>query len=294
VVVSYFPHPPEITACTATGGTVTTTFSWKTGSTSPRTYTLRGWPQATDEPPPPRETELFQLWKSTDGSTWTREDTTLCGIFSRYDFSDGEWDGDSIWTITDAVDDGTYYYGVTSREWSGLESRNLSNVYTITVSSGSGTGSEDTVYPADPKDLDNPGTSDFYTSYNSSDSSYTRYFNVYAQDGSSPAIDQTNRIASISINEDRDGDGAYSWVDWLGKTDGTTEYVVTAVDYQGNESTGISGAAYTHKKSPATADGQYTIEWTWATFELKVIAKQIVPGGFGILIPSGNGKIITE
>jgi hypothetical protein len=35
---------------------------------------------------------------------------------------------------------------------------------------------------------------------------------------------------------------------------------VTAVDTQGNESE--VGASYTHKLSPATADGQYTLSWS--------------------------------
>ena len=61
-----------------------------------------------------------------------------------------------------------------------------------------------------------------------------RYYNIYAEDGLAPTADQTNRIASIAANACTGS--SCSWVDWLGNPNGTTEYVVTAVDYQGNES----------------------------------------------------------
>jgi len=66
-------------------------------------------------------------------------------------------------------------------------------------------------------------------------------------------------------------------VDWLGKTDGTTKYVITVVDTQGNESTGISLTA-THKKSPATADGQYTLEWDDVGYSSASISSISSPG----------------
>jgi len=276
IAVAYFPYPPEITACTATSGTVTTTFEWMLDST-PRSYTTRGWPHEDDDDPcPPRETEKFRLWRSSDKSTWTPITTTDAEIFTRYDFSDGTWDGNDYWTITDVPGDGTWYYAVTSVEWSGLESRTLSNIFEIVVSSGSGTGAEDTGYPASPGDLDNIATSDFYTSYNSANASkLKRYYNIYAEDGSSPSISQTNRVASISKNACSGGN--CSWVDWLGKTDGTTKYVITVVDTQGNESTGISLTA-THKKSPATADGQYTLEWDDVGYSSASISSISSPG----------------
>jgi len=259
VVIAEFPHPPEITTCSATNGVVTIRWDWRLSTTSPRGYTSRGWPnQDSDDPPPPREIKEFRLWRSTDKSTWEPITTVSYDIFSRYDFSDGTWSGDSYWEATDTPGDGTWYYAVTSIEWSGLESRTLSNIYTITVSDGSGTGSQDTVYPSSPGDLDDPGSSDFYTSYNSNYPELIRYYNIYAEDGSIPAINQQNRIASIPKGWCQSG--KCSWVDWLGNTSGTTQYVVTAVDTQGNESPALS-CTYTHKKSPATADGQYTIEW---------------------------------
>lgn len=262
VGIVYFPYPPEITSCSTTGSTVTVQFDWRHNQTNPRTYTTRGWPdENTDDPCPPRETQKFRLWRSMDKSTWITVGTINANIFDRYDFAYGTWKGNSFWEITDTPGDGTWYYAVTSVEWSSLESRTLSNIYFITVSGGSGAGSQDTAYPSSPGDLDNISTSDFYTFFNTNYPELIRYYNIYAEDGSTPSVSQRNRIASISVNHS--ADGSCSWVDWLGNTSGNTRYVVTAVDTQGNESDSsyVTNVSYSHRKSPATAQGQYTIEW---------------------------------
>jgi len=46
------------------------------------------------------------------------------------------------------------------------------------------------------------------------------------------------------------------WVDWLGNTNGTTQYVVTVVDTQGQES-----SALTVTRTPLATLGQYRLEW---------------------------------
>lgn len=261
-----FPHPPELTDVKASGGTVIVTFDWNLDGTT-RGYTERGWPDEygtpgvdADYPPPPRETERFRLWRSVDEANWIPVGTVDADIFSRYDFSNGNWPGDDYWQIRDNPGDGTWYYAVTSLEWSGLESRTLSNIYMIAISGGSGTGSQSSPYPSSPGDTDNPEESDFYTTAPSApsnvfykhqqppasalgqyliewgepaDNSLIRYYNIYAEDGSEPTADQTNRIASIPKNSCNGG--SCSWVDWLGKQDGSTQYMVTSVDYQGNE-----------------------------------------------------------
>jgi hypothetical protein len=264
ISVNFYPYPPEITSCTAAGGTVTTRFDWRLDQANPRGYlSALGWPDDdSDDPPPPRETEKFRLWRSPNGSDWTPQSTGDADIFTRYDFTDGTWDGNSYWEITDTPGDGTWYYTVTAIEWSGLESRALGNIFSITVSGGTGTGSQSTAYPSShPGDLDNIAVSDIYTTAPSgplsvssvhkqspatADGQYTitwtrpasytmiRYYNIYAEDGSSPDATQQNRIASIPASVAPGG--SYSWVDWLGNTGGTTQYVVTSVDYQGNES----------------------------------------------------------
>ena len=253
-VVTEYPYPPEITQTAASGGTVTIRADWRL-STSPRGYTQRGWPnEDTDNPPPPREIEKFRLWRSSDGSNWEPVGTVDYEIFSKYDFSDGTWLGNDYWEMTDAPGDGTWYYAVTSKEWSGLESRTLSNVYRVTVSGGIGTGTQTNAYPSNPG-----GDSDFYNSFDAGNTQLIRYYNIYAEDGSAPTADQTNRIASI--HEGACADGICSWVDWLGSTSGNTNHVVTPVDTQGNEGSALSFIA-THRKTPATASGQYTIEWS--------------------------------
>ena len=179
-------------------------------------------------------------------------------IVNKYEFATGTWESGSEstnkWSTTDTPGNGTFYYAVTSIEHSGLESKSLSNIYSITVSGGSGTGSQDTAYPSNPGD-----DGDFYTSYNVNNAKkLIRYYNIYAEDGSNPSIDQTNRVASVSNNAC--SGSKCSWIDCIGYTGGTTQFVVTAVDTQGNESTALS-VTVTHKKSPAVVDGQYTIEW---------------------------------
>ena len=126
-----------------------------------------------------------------------------------------------------------------------LNHKRFLNIFSITVSEGSGIGVQDTAYPSDPG-----GDSKFYSSYHAADG-LTRYYNIYAEDGATPTIDQTNRIASISVNADR------KYIDWLGNSDGSTQYVVTAVDYQGNESAAINVERTVNQ--PAT--GMYTLTW---------------------------------
>jgi hypothetical protein len=272
--VAYYPHPPEIVSCAASGGTVTAAFNWRTDQATSRGYTQRGWPnESANDPPPPRETKLFRLWRSSDKTTWSPVATTSAEIFERFDFSDSTWESgysaSTVWSITDNPGDGTWYYAVTSIEWSGLESRSLSNVFSITVASGVGTGAEDTAYPTTPGDQDNPGSSDFHSSFSTSAPSIVRAYNVYANDGSAPSIQQQDLIATIPVNHC--SGGSCRWVDWLGNTSETTEYVIAAVDTQGN----ISGSSYVTSQSSIscesgdcsavspepTAEGQYLLSW---------------------------------
>ena len=255
----FYPYPPEIYSTTATGGTVTVRFDWGTNSGTWRGYTSRKWPdESTGQYLPPRETEKFRLWRSPNKSTWTPIATVDANIFTKYDFADGGYKGGqtSYWDITDEPGNGTWYYALTAIETSGLESKTLSNIFAITISGGSGTGAQDTAYPANPG-----GDSDFYAtapgaaqslafmhkkSPATADGQYTiewtepvtttllRHYNIYAIDGANPTAIQQRRIASISRNICSGGN--CSWVDWLGNTAGTTRYGITAIDTQGNES----------------------------------------------------------
>jgi hypothetical protein len=266
-VVAYYPYPPEIISCTATGGTVTVRFDWRLSQGNPRGYTNRGWPnEASDNPPPPRETAKFRLWRSKDKLGWIPIKIVDAEIFTKYDFATGKWHSGqtSYWEITDTPGDDAFYYAVTAVEHSGLESQTLSNIYRIRLSDGSGSGSEDTAYPS------NPGAdSGFYTkppspplnvtqTYQKSPATasgqYTiewsgptnyemiRHFNIYAKDGEAPQPIQQNRIASISARAAQNG--LFSWVDCFGNSNRSTRYLVTSVDYQGNESAGIADPDY--------------------------------------------------
>ena len=234
--VAYYPHPPEITSVTGSG-TYTIRFDWRTDQITSRGYTQRGWPdEATDDPPPPRETKTFRLWRSADGSTWTPINTVDAEIFNRYDFATGDWTGNNYWTITDTPGAGTFYYAVTAIEHSGLESRVLSNVFSTA-------GAQAAAYPADPK----AGTG--VTSAHQSTA--IRYYNIYAEDATTPAATQQNRIASIPVAAPKE------YVDWLGNIDGTTKYVVTAVDTQGNESSTLDVVF-----AETVTNGQYLVQWS--------------------------------
>jgi hypothetical protein len=263
-VVAYYPYPPEITSCTASGGVVTVRFDWKLDQKHPRGYTKRGWPdEDNDNPPPPRETAKFRLWRSTDKRGWIPIKKVDADIFSKYDFPTGNrWHPrqTSYWDITDIPGNGAFYYAVTAVEHSGLESQTLSNIYKITLLDGEGKGSENTLYPSNPG-----GDSGFYTMPPSppinvlsthkkrparANGQYTiewrqpvnyemiRYYNIYAEDGAIPKPIQQNRIASIPAGAAVNG--SFSWVDCFGNPNGSTRYLVTSVDYQGNESAGLT------------------------------------------------------
>jgi hypothetical protein len=242
--VAYYPYPPTISSLSVSSGTATIQL------TDPK-YCDRVWPTGGSNIPPAREVASFRIWKSTDKITWTPiEGTVTNTVWSRFNFKTGAWSGNAYETGTFSLSNGTWYIATTSVETSGLESHKVGNIYTITVSGGNGTGSQDTAYPSDPGCLSN--ISQKITS--TYQPSMVRHYNIYAEDGAAPTINQVNRVASISTLHGN------TWIDWLGNTSGTTQYRVTAVDTQGNESE--VGASYTHKLSPATADGQYTLSWS--------------------------------
>ena len=238
--VAYTPHPPEVTSVTNNSGTYTVRFDWRTDQEVSRGYTQRGWPdEATDDPPPPRETKLFRLWRSPNGTNeWTPVGTVNANIFSRYNFSTGDWTGTKYWEITDTPGAGTWHYAVTAQEHSGLESRTLSNVFSTA-------GVQTAAYPSDPK-----GKKPFYTNsprwpiyketklstpgqyrleWAEPDNPLIRYYNIYYSTDSIPKALRKNRIASVPK-------GTKVYVDWLANPNIDGHYLVTSVDSQGNES----------------------------------------------------------
>jgi hypothetical protein len=252
-------------SCSNNAGTTPRTGPTPNFST-PRTYATRGWPHETlDCPPSPREIKQFRVWTSSDNSAWTPAGTTTYNNCSGTNEC-GMWT-ETTWTYDYAqANSTTRYYAITSLEHSGLESRTLGNVWKVALDADGNILQQfqQSAYPAAPG-----GKSSFYTTKPGvptdvlsahkkipaiADGQYTvtwkaplnnsliRYYNIYALDGSVPTAVQQRRIASIPSTSDYTGSGNYKYIDWLGATDGTTKFVVTAVDFQGNESIFVDGA----------------------------------------------------
>lgn len=288
--VAYYPYPPEIRSVAKTGDNVVVTFDFGENTANKRTYTTRGWPnETTDVPPAPREIKQFRLWTSTDNAAWTPR-----GL-ATYGNTGGTWT-DNSWTINYAqTDNTTLYYAVTSQEHSGLESHTLSNRWSVTLAVG-GAMTDNALagaYPTAPGDNtafyttapDNvatptvthcisgacaakspqPNTAGQYWvrwTIPADASSMTRYFNIYAADNAAPSISQTTRIASIAKSNFAGTTGDY--VDWLGADDGSTQYVVTQVDYFGNESgSGVPAGVTLISPVPAATGGNFSATITW-------------------------------
>jgi hypothetical protein len=107
----------------------------------------------------------------------------------------------------------------------------------------SSAGTQTAAYPADPK-----GKSNFCTTFQPE---ITRYYNVYAADGETPIATQAMRIASIPATAEKE------YLDWLGASDGSTQYLITPVDSQGNEGEPLEGT-----RTVLETDGQYLLAWT--------------------------------
>jgi hypothetical protein len=240
--VAYYPHPPEVTSVTNNSGAYTVHFDWRLKTSNPRGYTKRGWPdEATDTPPPPRETKLFRVWRTcAKVDDWKPLGTVNADIFSRYDFSTGRWKGDDYWEYIDgSKPSGTCYYAVTAQEHSGLESRTLSNIF-------SETGAQIVEYPSDPKGikpfyfvapqwpspkpaskLSTPGQ--YRLDWEEPANALIRYYNIYYSTDLIPKAIQSQRIASVPK-------GTKTYVDWLAHPTSEGHYLITSVDSQGNES----------------------------------------------------------
>lgn len=240
-VVTRYPYPPEIFQTSLAAGIVTIQFDWGLDQTSPRGYTSRGWPnESMDNPPAPRETKEFRLWRSSNGTTgWEPIKTIAANPFDKFDYINGGLKAGQVayWEFTDIPGDGNWFYAVTSIEHSGLESRSLSNVV-------SSTGSQTAAYPSDPG-----GISSFYSklplspvltaeatatpghyqlSWAEPQTPLVRYYNIYYSTDNLPAVDQRNRIASLPK-------GTSTYLDWLADPIKPGYYRITSVDFQGNE-----------------------------------------------------------
>jgi hypothetical protein len=144
------------------------------------------------------------------------------------------------YTDTQLTVNTSYYYGVTSEEWCGLESDQLSNIIEVTYSGGiyssqnvepSGRRGFDMTPPADVQGLAvlplRTGVNRLTWSPSAEKDLW--YYNIYYSTEGIPSASPGRRIASVPR-------GHSTWIDWEARTDASASYRVTAVDRQGNES----------------------------------------------------------
>ncbi|HRI39830.1 MAG TPA: hypothetical protein PLO50_14845, partial [Nitrospira sp.] len=222
--VVYYPLPPVNVQTVTHGGKVR--LIWERPS-----YTTRGWPnESTDPAPKAREIKGFHVWVSNDGITGWSEVSPGLVLDEYFDI--------------DQTPNSTRYYGITSEEFSRLESHSLSaiqrvirdaagNIHGSTFAPAGKTGFW-TKAPASPSPsmFTKPIGSDYHLTWEGPNDKYIRYYNIYYSPNSQPPIDQQHRIASVP-------EGTTSFLDWLADKTRPGYYSLTAVDRQGNESTPI-------------------------------------------------------
>jgi hypothetical protein len=251
--VVYYPYPPtDLEAATGSVEEVAVSFL-------PPTYTDRRWidpvtgliDETNGEILYAREIKTYVLWRSANGTTsWSRvatgtatydNNTTTNTLTPTYD---GDWvSGSNLITIENSPGNGTWYYALTSREHSGLESTEFSEVLKVVVSGGVVTNTEITAAqgqtgfwttsPTTPSDfVAAAGSASGHCTLTWSEPAgdYIRYYNIYYSTTGQPSITQAYRMASIPA-------GHAAYLDWLANTASATHYyAITSVDYQGNES----------------------------------------------------------
>jgi len=230
--VAYYPYPPtNLTAVNDNGIKI----SWR-----PPTYTDRGWPDESSDPPPyAREIKTYHIWRSTSqNSGWSEIGAVDAGyhVDSYYSLMPNL---DEL-IYTDHPADGTYYYALTSEEYSRLESKELSEILRVTVASGQLTGSSVvqakgqknfwTTPPSAPANVNVAAQSTaghYLLTWEEPENSKIRYYNIYYSTGETPAPIRENRIASVPVGTSR-------YLDWCAQNTGAS-YLITSVDRQGNE-----------------------------------------------------------
>ena len=199
-----------------------------------------------------RTVKKYNLWRTADTTgNWTLVKSI-----------DAEYDNDSIdftlipkfgsaWVdalnpirVVDTPPNGVWYYAVTTRTHSGLESTKLSAIWRVGFTSG-------------VVDSANYNTAEGRTGYYSTAPTMgactyvdeipvghytlnwltagnkTRYYNIYYRpDGITPTTEQRNLVASVPY-------GYTAYRDWLADSGLAPSYTITAIDYWGNESDSV-------------------------------------------------------
>jgi hypothetical protein len=249
--VVHYPYPPELSGAALVAGNVRLSWDFAQDTPTPRTYTTRGWPdENTDLPPSPREIKAFRVWQSADAVHFKPALGTIAYNNRAGRWTETSWSYDAQQPVAT-----TRHYGVTSIEHSGLESRILSNIWTVTVDgSGSIVASNQSVgYPAEPgavfkfafdlppspkvtsiqKDPEIPAH--YRLSWDEPPEHYStiRYYNIYYSTAGAPTATRQNRIASVAK-------GVTKFLDWNADPAITGYYLITSVDTQGNEGVAVA------------------------------------------------------
>lgn len=263
--VAYYPYPPADLSAIYDGGVI---LEWL-----PPKYTERGWPYASSnpekddllwpivdekgnelgEPLYAREIKRYHIWRSETGNSDWREIGDVNANYSHTYASDDDMimlhpvvNGMKVSptnkiTYLDNPGSGTFYYAVTAEEHSGLESRELSEILMVTVSSDTlnqvnvvhAKGQENfwrEPPPAPyPNEIKIPAGGEYRLTWDEPDDHMVRYYNIYYSSYGKPRVDQRFRIASIPV-------GVSTYLDWLADKSQPGYYRVTSVDRQGNES----------------------------------------------------------
>jgi hypothetical protein len=250
--VVHYPSPPTNLGAAGQAGAVG--LSWL-----PATYTSRRWinpatgqlDETNGEVLYARETKRYHLWRAASptgpwqevGSSAARYANDPVTNTLKPVAADGAFvSGADKLTMTDNPGDGTWYYALTAEEWSGLESRQLSEVVRVTVRGRQVTDSR-VVQPAGQTGIASsaPGAPTNFTavsqataghyrlSWTEPADSTVRYYNIYYSSSGNPQAVQAERIASVAA-------GTSTYLDWLADPAHAGFYGITAVSRQGVES----------------------------------------------------------
>ncbi len=214
VAVAAYPHPPRNLVAS---GTTSVTLSWQ-------------------KHPVSRELKGYHVYRSTGNDAAFVELTSSASTATTH--------------VDNAVTPGsTYYYAVTSEEYSGLESDVLSEVLRVNVTQSSiqwsihrpeGTREWDSTPPArvGALSMQQIAAGQYRLNWLAPPDRDVRYYNVYYSVAGPPVPSPQRLIASTPKN-------VTTYLDWLARTDSPPYYTVTAVDRSGNESapTSIPGPA---------------------------------------------------
>ncbi|MGD0976784.1 MAG: hypothetical protein ABR875_00620 [Minisyncoccia bacterium] len=263
--VVMYPYPPTTLNANYSSGV---NLSWL-----PPQYTNRGWPYASANPSKDalgwplldsngneigetlyaREIDKYHIWRSTsqngpwqevgtktaDYSYTYAEDPTM---FMLHPIANGlKVSPSNKIAYTDNPGNGTFYYALTSEEYSGLNSDHLSDILKVTVSGNSVSGSVVqsqgqknfwTTPPTVPSGFSYAVQSNhgqYRLNWTQPNDTKIRYYNIYYSNSANPSAIQQQRIASVPV-------GTATYLDWLADSSATGHYGITSVDGYGNES----------------------------------------------------------